>query len=57
MHAGYFYASIVAIVILNINIVSTIKRVKNEQETSINTLIGIICSIIIFVSIVAICER
>lgn len=55
MYVGYFYASLFAVVILYINIISTLRRIKNDQDTGINTLIGIICSITIFVSICMIC--
>lgn len=57
MGLGYFYASIIAVVILYVNTVSIIKRVQKEQDTAINTLIGCICSIVALVSIYAYCGR
>lgn len=52
MGAVWFYGSIVAIAILYINIESTLKKIKDDQDTQVNTVIGVFCSIFIFVSIV-----
>jgi len=48
-----FYAPIVivAAVILYVNTVSILKKVKKEEKTIINTIIGSICSAIIIWSI------
>lgn len=57
MGAGYFYASIVAVAILYANTVSILKKVQKEQDTSINTIVGCICSIVILYSIFGLCAR
>lgn len=52
MGAVWFYGSIVAIAILYINIETTLKKIKDNQDTQVNTVIGVFCSIFIFVSII-----
>lgn len=53
----YFYAPIIAVVILYINTVSLLKKIKKEQNTSINTIIGCICLIVIIVSVLVLCIK
>lgn len=57
MEAVWFYGSIVAIAILYINIEITLKKIKDNQDTQVNTVIGVCCSIFIFISIVLIFGR
>lgn len=57
MNSGYFYASIIAAVILYANTVSVLKKVHQEQETVINTVVGSICLVVIIISIFVICGR
>jgi hypothetical protein len=51
----YVYAAFIAIVILNSNLTVMMKRIKNGKETIFNTMIGIVCSVVIFVAILQIC--
>ena len=46
-----FYWAIIAGVILYINIVSILKKVKQDKDTIVNTLIGCLCIMVILVSI------
>jgi cell division protein FtsX len=57
MGAVCFYGCIAAIVILYINFDSTLKKVKNEEDTQANTVIGVFCSIALFICICGILDR
>lgn len=54
---GYFYDSIIAVVILYVNTVYILKKVNEKQNTTANTVLGSICCIVILASIWAICGR
>jgi len=51
------YGSIVAAGVLYANTVTVLKKVKKEEDTSGNTLIGSICMMFILMSIYAILIR
>jgi len=53
----YFDASIVAVVVLYVNTVSILKKVKREEDTAVNTIVGSFCLIVILISIYGICGR
>jgi len=53
----YFYGSIIASVILYVNLVSTIKKIKDNKGTGVNTAIGGICIAFITFSIIGLCAR
>ena len=57
MGVGYFYASLIAVVILYINTVSIMKKISKEKETAINTIVGCICLIVILASFFVVCGR
>lgn len=51
MGALYFYGSIIAGIVLYVNTVSILKKVKKEESTFYNTIVGCICTIVILTSI------
>jgi len=57
MDAWFFWGSIIAVIYLYVNTVSIIKKIKNDEETSPNTLIGSILSGFILLSIFIISMR
>jgi bacteriorhodopsin len=57
MGGPYTFAAIIAVVILYVNTVSILKKVRKEQETIINTIIGCVCLIVILISIFFVCGR
>ncbi len=57
MDVLWYYGSIVAAGVLYANTVTILKKVKKEEDTSGNTLIGSICIMFILMSIYAILIR
>lgn len=57
MDASYFYASIIAIVVLNINYIFMRNREKQDKEIILNLIVSCICEIVILVSIYEICSK
>ena len=51
MAPKYFFVAIVAVIILYVNTITILKKVKKEEDTCRNTWIGSICLIVIFSSI------
>ncbi|MCC5910183.1 MAG: hypothetical protein JJT76_07080 [Clostridiaceae bacterium] len=55
MRTAYFYASIIAVVILYVNTISVLKKVQKEEDTQNNAIIGSICLVVILVAVFEIC--
>lgn len=52
-----FIIGIVAAIILYINTVSIIKKVKRDEETFDNTIVGSFCLAVIIVCIFVVCSK
>lgn len=48
---------IVAVIVLNANIINTIKRIKENHDTLANLFIGSMCTIVIINCILEICGK
>lgn len=57
MAAIALYGSIAASIILYINIVSTMKKIKNNESTERNTIAGCLCTAFITFVILSLCGR
>jgi len=57
MYAWNYWGSIIAVIYLYVNTVSIIKKIKNDEDTSSNTLVGSILSGFILLSIMTISMR
>lgn len=53
----YAYLAFIAAIILYINTITIIKKVKKDENTSAHTFSGCICIILILVSIFEICGK
>ena len=53
----YFYGSIIASVILYINIVTIIRKIKNNENTDADTVLGCVCIAFITFSFLSLCMR
>jgi len=51
MNMGFFLGSIIGSMVLYVNMVSTIKRIKKDENTGANTVIGCICVAFIMYSV------
>lgn len=51
MHGFYLYGSIIAPIFLYINIIITIKKIKNDKEITLNNILGSFSIIFFFICI------
>ncbi|WP_157668746.1 hypothetical protein [Lachnoclostridium phytofermentans] len=55
--AVYAYLGILAAIVLYINTVTIIKKVKKDEDTAVNTIFGCMCMCFILIAIFSICGK